>query len=407
MGMPRTTIVGGRPPGNHDRIGTIPKGIESLIRAAADGRTLKRLLKDPLSLAESLNISLDPVEVSILKIIDRRQLELFISKISLRAPERRRFLKQAAGLLGALSTGIGGSFLTQKIYASGPQNPISRNVATGSMTGINAGILPGSNGSTPFLSLLTPSPTPTATPTSYGIQPTDTPTPFETGTPTPAGITPSPSPSPTDTPFPAGITPTPSPSPTNTPFTPTPTPTQTVTATPAGTLTPTQSPSPTRTPTPPSPTPTPTQTITPAGTLTPSPSHTPTKTPIPPTATPACDVFGAYIEMPSHFFRSGDSCRLDVHICNTNVPMTGVPIFVILQVGSTFYCAPDWAAIPEISFYNVDLPNGWSTLEIIQEFNWPANVGDLSNLYFWAGITSDTLDQALGHVDSWKFGYGG
>lgn len=95
----------------------------------------------------------------------------------------------------------------------------------------------------PALATDTPTPLPTATPTSI---PTDTPTPLPTATPTPT---------PTDTPTPLP-TATPTSTPTATP-TATPTSTPTLTATPTATATPTTTPTPTPTPRP-SKTPTPT-----------------------------------------------------------------------------------------------------------------------------------------------------
>jgi uncharacterized protein (DUF305 family) len=93
---------------------------------------------------------------------------------------------------------------------------------------------------------VSPTPTPTATPTPTP-KPTATPTPTPTPTPT---ATPTPTPRPTVTPTPTPtVTPTPTPRPTVTP-TPTPRPTVTPTPTPRPTVTPTPTPRPTPTPTP-------------------------------------------------------------------------------------------------------------------------------------------------------------
>ncbi len=86
--------------------------------------------------------------------------------------------------------------------------------------------------------------------------------------------------------------------------------------------------------------------------------------------------------------------------------MENVPLFVLLQVGQMFFCAPQWTTLPDLSYFRVTLPQGWSEISIIGEFNWPHDAGAMDNLYFWAGLTDDSLTSPRGHVDSYKFGYG-
>jgi hypothetical protein len=429
MGMPRTTIVGGRPPGQPDKTGKIPVGMEQLVHLAAkNSEMFQEFMDDPIQFAIRLGVALDPCETAILQVIEKEQLRMFVDQVKPKIPERRNFIRRAAGLLGVFTTGLSGAAIGHAANTAAgfiPQAAMNSQ-KTSHLKLRSAGILPRSLGRPPWLPAATATPTPTDTPTPAGTQPPSSPTPTLTPTSTPTDWptpTPSPFPSPTGiptipptptqtgTPTPAGITPTHTPRP--------PTATRTGTPTPAG-ITPTYTPRPptaTDTPIagtqpPASPTPTPSITATPTvvGTQPPSPTWaTPTPagiTPTPspsPSATPTMTDLGVYLEMPSHFFRSGDSCGLKVNIANPGDAMENVPLFVVLQVGNMFYCAPDWE---ESSYYRIDIPEGWSSLIVIDEFEWPGEVGELDNLFFWGGITSDNFDEALGHVDSWKFGYG-
>ncbi|MBN1355032.1 hypothetical protein JXA40_02065 [bacterium] len=393
MGMPRTTIVGGRPPGQKDTTGKIPVGMEQLVHfAAQSGERHEQFLNDPLGFADQSGIVLDPCERAILQVIEKDQLRMFVEQVRPRIPERRQFIKQAAGLIGVFSVGLSGSILPGKARAALGLAPGALQAGqTGRKTRklVSAGILPRYQGRPPWLPIATNTPTPTDTPTPAGTQPPTSPPPTPTDWPTP---TQSPFPSPT------GI---PTPPPTSTWSTPTP----------AGIMT--------ETPTPRPPSSTPTRTVTPAGTMTGTPTATPTVRPWTPTGTPTpvgimtetptpspsptLAQMGVYIDMPSHFYRPGDPCKLKVNICNPGTKQEDIPLFIVLQIGSMFYCAPDW---DEASYYRITLPWGWTSLVIIDEFNWPGDVGTMDNLFFWGGMTSKNFDEALGHVDSWKFGYG-
>jgi len=369
MGMPRTTIVGGRPPGSPDPFANMPVGIETLVKQAIMEReNTERFINDPLAFALEHKIKLDPAEESILRIVDKEQLIAMVHQFQPKIPGRRNFLRAAAGLIGVLGTSLTGGLTVRKARAEADPVPLSGPGAGLQQEIVSAGILPSGQLPPAVLNMLSPERMPSGTPTSYGIQPTETPTPtMQSPTAT------------MDPPTPAGICTEP-PTPTY-PTEPPPTETQTPTLTPAGIS------------------PTPTQTY--VGTTTPEPSSTPTPTP-----TTECTATGAYIQMPSHFFRPGDLFNLKVHLCNADSEMVEIPLFVILQVGNLFYCAPDWKQVPELSYYVIDVPSGWTTMEIIGDFFWPQGVGEMQNMFFWAGMTTKELDAAFGQVDSWKFGYG-
>jgi hypothetical protein len=111
--------------------------------------------------------------------------------------------------------------------------------------------------------------------------------------------------------------------------------------------------------------------------------------------------------MPSHFFRPGDKCFLKLNIVNSGNALANVPLFVVLQVGTSFFCGPDWRPAPELDYYVLEsIPKGMTSFDIIQEFSWPSSAGSSDNLIFWGGLTASNLADPIGHVDAWKFGFG-
>ena len=247
----------------------------------------------------------------------------------------------------------------------------------------------------------TPSPIPTATPSPI---PTSTPTPTYTPVPTATPTTP-----PTQPPIP---THTPAPPPTFTPTqNPTSTPEPTHTSAPTNTPEPTITPTPTFTPEPEPtntavPTNTPEPSSTPEPTFTSEPSHTPepTFTPEPTsTATPSCGSLGCRIEMPFKEYKAGDLCYCDVVICNPEKEVfNGVPIFVILDVYGQLFFAPEFN---DFSYMLEDIYPGETVYSIIPPFNWPNNVGEASGLYFYAGMTNESISELFGEFDFWEFGW--
>lgn len=76
----RTTIVGGRPPGCGKPVGTIPRGIEVLIKKAAVDPDFKSLLLERRSqAAAAIDLRLEPAEVAMLDGIPAAQLEAIIA----------------------------------------------------------------------------------------------------------------------------------------------------------------------------------------------------------------------------------------------------------------------------------------------------------------------------------------
>lgn len=237
-------------------------------------------------------------------------------------------------------------------------------------------------------------PYPTSTPTGT---PTTTPTPAPTATPT---MTPTltPSPAPTATPTPSN---TPTPTPTSPPGSPTYTPLPTGTPTPTPTMTPTATATPTSTPT-----------NTPTYTGTPTMTHVPTDTPQPtatwtdlPTTTPKpCDRTGVIILMPSNYYQSGDTFKLDVQICYLEETPVSLPLFVVLNVYGDYFFAPDFSRT--LAYYDVSIEPGLMIMEIIPAFPWPNNAGEAVGITWFAALTNPGMTDLVGEMDLATFGWG-
>jgi hypothetical protein len=111
------------------------------------------------------------------------------------------------------------------------------------------------------------------------------------------------------------------------------------------------------------------------------------------------------LEMPSHFYRPGDVCWLDAHVCNpTQSVYVGAPIFVILDVYGTYYFAPSFSL--GIDYYVRNVPPGTMTIEVLQPFTWPGGGGSASGIVFWGAQTDPDFTRIIGQLSRWEFGWG-
>jgi len=106
----RTTIVGGRPPGDGQNVGDIPRGIEILVKkAAVDPEFKETLLSKRADSAGEIGLQLEPAEVLMLRAAPAEQIEAIIDRTVVPQEHRRVFLgKAAAAMLAALGLGQAG-----------------------------------------------------------------------------------------------------------------------------------------------------------------------------------------------------------------------------------------------------------------------------------------------------------
>ena len=96
----RMTIVGGRPPGSGRGLGTIPRGIEVLVKKASVDPAFKAvLLERRAAAAECIGLVLTPEEAAILNLVPASQLQAIIANTKVDKLIMPAFLGKAAAVM--------------------------------------------------------------------------------------------------------------------------------------------------------------------------------------------------------------------------------------------------------------------------------------------------------------------
>lgn len=124
-----------------------------------------------------------------------------------------------------------------------------------------------------------------------------------------------------------------------------------------------------------------------------------------PTATPAVTL-GVSLELPSDMFRYKDLFYLNARVGNPGQVITGVPLFVILDVAGELFFWPSWVAMHDGFDYQViDVDNGVRVVPILPPFEWPKITGTMTGLHFYGGMTRPDFSRLLGDMDVVTFGF--
>jgi hypothetical protein len=105
----RTTIVGGRPPGPGKGVGSVPRGIEVLVKkAAVDPEFKALLLAERSGAATEIGLELSDAEAAMLDGVPEAQLGAIIANTAVSPKMRPAFMGRAAAvMLAVLGTGSG------------------------------------------------------------------------------------------------------------------------------------------------------------------------------------------------------------------------------------------------------------------------------------------------------------
>jgi len=170
----------------------------------------------------------------------------------------------------------------------------------------------------------------------------------------------------------------------------------------APTPSPSASPSPTpATPSPPPCSATPSPEPSPSSTATPSPTLTATPTP------GACQRTGVALSMPARTFRPGDPCFCIAEVCNsTGEPISGYPLFVILDVYGVLLFAPGFTE--DLDSYLSEYPSfqpGETLVTVVQPFIWPEGAGAATGILWYGALTNPSVTEIVGDWSSWSFSW--
>jgi len=139
------------------------------------------------------------------------------------------------------------------------------------------------------------------------------------------------------------------------------------------------------------------------GTQDPTPTAEPTTGPTP-TPEP-CTETGTTLWMPAHEFAPGEMCACIVTICNAEGSSMGYPLFVILDVFSSYYFAPSFSDFDNYLATYPQFDPGNTVVEVLPYFEWPTDVGAANGLYFYAALTDPGFTSIVGKMDQWEFGW--
>jgi hypothetical protein len=96
----RTTIVGGRPPGPGTGVGSVPRGMEVLVKKAAVDEEFKGLLLTERSAAaDAIGLELNEAEAAMLNGVPAVQLEGIIANTAVNPKLRPAFMGRAAAVM--------------------------------------------------------------------------------------------------------------------------------------------------------------------------------------------------------------------------------------------------------------------------------------------------------------------
>ena len=115
---------------------------------------------------------------------------------------------------------------------------------------------------------------------------------------------------------------------------------------------------------------------------------------------------GVSLSMPARQFSPGNLFAIQLDIMNPGQPLPQTPVFVILEMAGSYWCAPAWTdMLNELSYYLLDIPSGPSQLQVLDPFPWPDVQGSMNGLCVYAAMTNPEMTEILGQLDLCYFGY--
>jgi len=106
--------------------------------------------------------------------------------------------------------------------------------------------------------------------------------------------------------------------------------------------------------------------------------------------------------MPVDDYGPGSTCYLWIKICNPDGALTGIPVFVILDVYGLLFFAPGFT---EYDHFTFDIDPGLSEIEVIPAFSWPDGAGSGSGILVYAAMTNLEITELFGNPDIFSFGW--
>jgi len=114
---------------------------------------------------------------------------------------------------------------------------------------------------------------------------------------------------------------------------------------------------------------------------------------------------GADISMPSTFYMPGDTCWVDMLLCNMDdAALTDIPTFFVLDIYGNYWFWPSWSVA--LDYAILDVEPGLTQMNIIAEFIWPDYPSGATGVLFYAAMLNEEMTQVIGSIGMFEFGWG-
>lgn len=115
--------------------------------------------------------------------------------------------------------------------------------------------------------------------------------------------------------------------------------------------------------------------------------------------------------MPSHYFAPGSPCGLTAWITNTSELLSGVRLFIMLELGDWYFFHPSWCLYPDDcpggDFEMLaSVPAGITEHVILPAFVWPQIEVESEGLRFYGAMIDEQRMELIGDMGFWEFGFG-
>lgn len=116
-----------------------------------------------------------------------------------------------------------------------------------------------------------------------------------------------------------------------------------------------------------------------------------------------CNETGVEITMPSDHYTPDDICWCVAVVCNAEqIPLTGYPLFILLDVFGDYYFAPSFS---ELDYFDRDFPVGETSVTIVSGFRWPSGAGAVSGITWYGALMDPDMTEIYGQMGSFRFGW--
>jgi hypothetical protein len=115
---------------------------------------------------------------------------------------------------------------------------------------------------------------------------------------------------------------------------------------------------------------------------------------------------GMELVMSDKDLATGDEFHLYFYLHNPDTEAYSCDAYVLLGVYGMYWCWPSWASLDQaIDCKRFDVPASDSVLQEVLQFDWPAGVGQATNLEFIGCAFEPSAWDMIGELNYFTWGY--